>query len=215
MEKEYTIYGDFDMESLLVKEPTLAYLKSKKQGEYTIEDYYALPDDRRAELIDGVLYDMASPTGIHQFFCGEIYAQLRHYIWKKGEKCLPFPVRSAVQLDRDDRTMVEPDMLVACNREQIHKMAIYGAPDFVVEVLSPETKNKDVCLKLHKYRNAGVREYWIVDPDEKTVTVYDFEHDSQPETYGFEGKVPVNIFGRECEVDFADIYEQIRFLYDE
>ena len=215
MEKKGNVYGPIGVKPPEVREAALDYRGSKQQGEYTLEDYYALPDDQRAELIDGVLYNMAPPTGIHQFFSGEIYAQLRDYVREKRGKCMPFVAPYDVQLDRDDRTMVEPDVFVVCNRDQIRKNVVYGAPDFVVEVLSPSTRKKDIWLKLHKYRDAGVREYWIVDPDGKTVTVYDFEHDSEPEIYGFEGKVPVNIFGRTCEIDFADIYERIRFLYDE
>ncbi len=110
--------------------------------------------------------------------------------------------------------MVEPDIMIICNRDLIRERSYYGAPDFVVEILSPSTRGRDTRLKLRKYRNAGVREYWIVDPDNKVVTVYDFEHSSFPMAYGFADQVPVNIYNGSCVVDFAQIYEKIQFMYE-
>ena len=186
----------------------------KKQGEYTLEDYYALPDERRVELIDGVIYDMSAPTTIHQMIGSEIREQLSSFIKSKKGTCIPFAAPVDVQLDCDDRTMVQPDVLVVCDRDKIIKRCIYGAPDFVVEVLSPSTKRKDGIIKLSKYISAGVREYWIVDPDKKQVVVYDFQKEDYPVIYGFGGEIPVGIFDGECRVDFAEIYEYIRFLYE-
>ena len=119
-----------------------------------------------------------------------------------------------VQLDCDDRTMVQPDVLVVCDRDKIIKRCIYGAPDFVVEILSPSTKRKDGIIKLSKYISAGVREYWIVDPDKKQVVVYDFQKEDYPVIYGFGGEIPVGIFDGECRIDFAEIYEYMLFLYE-
>ncbi len=210
-----TYDGVMDAKPSYVREPGPAYKKSKEQGDYTIEDYYALPDDRRVELIDGVIYDMATPTYIHQGIAGEIALQLKLYIRKKGGNCKVFSSPSDVQLDRDNKTMVEPDVMIVCNRDWIRTRVYYGAPDFVVEILSPSTRKRDMGLKFQKYKRAGVREYWMVDPDRKTVVVYDFEHDSLPVIYGFEDRIPVNIFNGACEVDFAEIYEEIRFLYEQ
>ena len=214
MEKKGTTYGPIEVKPGMVREAVPAYKRKKQQGEFTIEDYYALPDDMRAELIDGVIYNMAAPTSIHQDISAEIFWQLKAYIREKNGKCRVYAAPFDVQLDQDDRTMVEPDLLIACNRDLIKKHVYYGAPNFVVEILSPSTRKKDTWLKLQKYRNAGVREYWIVDLDNKTVTVYDFEHGGVTSQYGFEDQVPVNIYHGECVVDFADIYEQIRFLYE-
>ena len=118
-----------------------------------------------------------------------------------------------MQLDKDDKTIVEPDILIVCDRNQITRSGIYGAPDFVIEILSESTKKKDSYLKLMKYQNAGVREYWIVDPEKKKVIVYDFEQEENPPIYGFDTQVPVGIFGGKCQVDFSKIYEEIRFIY--
>lgn len=186
----------------------------KKQGEYTLDDYYALPDERRVELIDGVIYDMASPTSIHQIMSTCIWHQLIDYIEKKKGNCIPMVAPLDVQLDCDDKTMVQPDVLIVCDHDKVIRRCVYGAPDFVVEILSPSTKKKDMFIKLNKYMNAGVREYWMIDPDQKRILVYDFESDTYPEIYGFDAKVPVAVFGGECEVDFAAIYEYMSFLYE-
>lgn len=196
-----------------VSEAMPAY-QVKKQGEYTLEDYYALPDERRVELIDGVIYDMSAPTTIHQLIGLEIWGQLQKFIRKKKGTCIPFAAPVDVQLDCDDRTMVQPDVLVVCDRDKIIKRCVYGAPDFVVEVLSPSTKRKDGIIKLSKYISAGVREYWVVDPDKKQVVVYDFQKEDYPVIYGFGGEIPVGIFDGECQIDFAEIYEYMRFLYE-
>ena len=119
-----------------------------------------------------------------------------------------------VQLDCDDKTMVQPDVMVVCDRDKIINRCLYGAPDFVVEILSPSTSKKDSTIKLKKYKDAGVREYWMVDPDKKKVVVYDWNKSDIPVVYGFDAKVPVGIFDGECEIDFAEIYEEIAFLYE-
>lgn len=189
--------------------------KEKKQGEYTLEDYYALPDEQRVELIDGVFYDMSSPRHIHQIIGGQIYRQFSDYIDQKKGLCVPAYAPLDVQLDCDDRTMVQPDVLILCDRNKFKGGVIYGAPDLVVEILSKSTGKKDLYLKTMKYENAGVREYWIVDPQKKTVLVYDFENELYPTIYGFDSKVPVRIFGGECQVDFAEIFEYVSFLYED
>ena len=117
------------------------------------------------ELIDGVLYDMAAPTGIHQVVGGEIHAMLREYIRSKKGRCLPMYSPIDVQLDCDNKTIVQPDVLVLCDTSRLSGNTIWGAPDFVVEVLSKSTRKKDMFVKLNKYMNAGVREYWMVDFD--------------------------------------------------
>lgn len=186
----------------------------KKQGEFTLDDYYAMPEDTRVELIDGVLYEMLAPTTIHQDFGFQIAHRLQEHIKKNMGKCWVAVAPVDVQLDCDNRTMVEPDVIVLCNRDKIIRRCVYGAPDFIVEVLSPSTKKKDLTIKLKKYTEAGVKEYWLVDPDAKRVMVYRFEEDVVLNIYGFDSKVPVGIFDDKCEIDFAELYEQIAFLYE-
>ncbi|MBR6473670.1 MAG: Uma2 family endonuclease [Firmicutes bacterium] len=199
-----------------VREIALAYdavVKKKKQGEYTIEDYYALPDERRVELIDGVIYDMISPTGEHQIIAGEVYCQLMACAEEHGMECMPFISPIDVQLDRDKKTMVQPDVIIVCDLGLMTKRVVYGAPEFVMEVLSPSTKSKDILIKLRKYKEAGCREVWIVDPDKKTVTVYDFRDEDWPDIYTFDDSVPVAISEGKCSVDFRKVEKKIGWMF--
>ena len=211
-----------------VREPGMAYSaqahpKSRypRQGSYTIDDYLALPDDQRAELIDGVIYDMSAPTTPHQLIGGEIHALLREFLLQKKGSCIPFIAPVDVRLDKDSRTMVQPDVCVVCDLSKINRAGIYGAPDFVVEVLSPSTKMKDILIKMRKYQNAGVREYWMVDPDEETVSRILFkpptedypDGDMKMEIYPFSTPVPVGIFNDECVIDFEGIRERYAFMF--
>ena len=183
-----------------------------KMGQYTLEDYYALPDDKRVELIDGYFFDMASPSAVHQIAASEIVWQIKSYIRKKKGKCIPFIAPMDVQLDCDDKTMVEPDVFVVCDRSKVINRCIMGAPDFIVEVLSDATKRKDATTKLTKYRDAGVREYWMVDAVKKRVVTYFFEEDELPVIYGFEDEIPVHIYGGELRIDFKEVLAELEVL---
>ena len=200
--------------SLTVREATHQYGRAieKKQGEYTVADYYAWPEDERIELIDGIIYDMSAPYVVHQDLVGEISYVLQSYVKKNKGKCRVYVAPVDVQLDCDNKTMVQPDILVACQRDKFTRKNMLGAPDMVVEVLSPNTRKKDMTIKLKKYVEAEVREYWIVDPDKETVIVYDIEHDMEVAVYTFEDQVPVRIFDNECVVDFKEIKEYIANL---
>ena len=185
--------------------------KWRRQGTYTVRDYESIPDGVRVELIDGVIYDMAAPSFEHQIIAGAVYRALADYRDKKGSKdCIPLIAPYDVQLDMDDKTMVQPDVLVVCRKKgRDLRKRLYGAPEFVLEVISPSTKKRDVQDKQTKYMNAGVREYWIVDPDERSILVYDFEHVKFPEKYTFYDKVPVMISGGDLEIDFNVIRDEL------
>ena len=186
----------------------------KKQGEYTLDDYYALPDERRVELIDGVIYDMSAPAIIHQKILGELFILFRECMDRHEGNCEVYLSPCDVRLDRDNRTMVQPDLLVVCEEYDIGAKAFDGAPDLTLEILSPSTRSKDMLLKLYKYANAGVREYWIVDPDQQTVLVYDLGHENYyPEKYSFEDSIPILISGSECSIDFSRIMRRIERYY--
>ncbi|MCR5793519.1 MAG: Uma2 family endonuclease [Lachnospiraceae bacterium] len=180
----------------------------------TMEDYLALPEGTRIEMIDGVFYDMAAPTVVHQRIGAMIFNVFENHINKNGGKCIAAVAPTDVQLDCDDKTMVQPDVLVVCDRDKIIKARVVGAPDLIVEVLSPSNWFMDIIKKKDKYKNAGVREYWIVLPEHKKVLVYHFESSSDYTEYSFEDRIPVAIWNNKCEVDFKFIYSKVEFLYD-
>jgi len=191
----------------------------KKQGEYTLEDYYDMPDERRVELIDGVIYDMATPSPIHQKLAMELSRPIEEYIRKKKGNCIVFGAPVDTRILKDNKTMVQPDVMVVCDRNKLTHHGVEGAPDLIVEILSPSTKRKDMTVKLSKYIEAGVREYWLVDPEKKKVLVYLSEEETLMEDldvklYGFEDQIPVMIFDGECVIDMKEIYENNRFLFD-
>ena len=201
----------------LVRESQAAYIYDAfPKGNYTTEDYYALPDDQRVELIDGVFYDMSAPAVVHQIILGELYLLFRECIDRHDCPCRVCFAPCDVRLDCDNKTMVQPDLLVICEGLNIHAKALEGAPDLVPEILSPSTRSKDMLLKLHKYREAGAREYWIVDPERQTVIVYDFEKDPfVPVYYPFKEKIPVGISEGKCAIDFARVLQAIEDYYRE
>lgn len=180
-----------------------------REGMYTIEDYRALPEERRVELIDGCFYDMAAPTTLHQRIAGELHRQISNFIIDKGGDCLPFVSPVDVQLDCDEKTMLQPDVVILCDKDKLKKWGIYGAPDFVLEIVSPSTRKKDYVLKSYKYIEAGVREYWIVDPYDKRLMIYDKSEEITPVIRGLGEKVPVGIYHGELMLSFTHIAEWI------
>lgn len=165
----------------------------RKEEMYTTEDIYALPEGERAELIDGQIFYMTPPTTNHQRLVSDMHYQIKDFIRKNNGQCEVFPAPFAVFLNEDDRTYVEPDISVICDGEKLTDRGCQGAPDWIVEVVSPGSRQMDYYKKLIKYRTAGVREYWVVDPDRRTVTVYNFERDTMEE-YPFGGEVPAGIY---------------------
>ena len=178
-----------------VSEPQASFAAKKK--EYTIEDIYALPEGVRAELIDGQIYYMGSPGRIHQEIIGELHVEVANYIRSHGGPCKVYESHLAVFLFGDNSTYVEPDLSVVCNPDKLDDRGCVGAPDWIVEVLSPSSGRMDCIVKLIKYRTAGVREYWIVDPKMRTIATYRFsgeEEEEQVEFYSFDDKVPCSLF---------------------
>ncbi len=165
----------------------------RKEEMYTTDDIYALPDGKRAELIDGEIYYMAPPSTKHQRVSSYLHNEIYNYIKKNQGQCEIFAAPFAVFLNEDDTTYVEPDISVICDPHKITDKGCQGAPDWVIEIVSPSSKTMDYYTKLFKYRTAGVREYWIVDPNKQRVTVYFFEKESVEE-YSFSDDIPVGIY---------------------
>lgn len=163
----------------------------REEEHYTVEDIYALPDGERAELIDGKIYCMAPPTWKHQRISGKLYQLIANYIDSNNGKCEVLAAPFAVFLNEDD--YVEPDISVICDTSKLDEKGCHGAPDWIIEIVSPSSKPRDYMTKLCKYRAVGVREYWIVDPEKQTIMVYGFESETV-EQYSFGEEVPVGIY---------------------
>lgn len=176
-----------------------------KEQIYTTEDIYALPEGTRAELIDGRIYYMAPPTRRHQQIVGIIYRKIADYIDSHGGSCQPYIAPFAVFLNEDDKNYVEPDISVICDPGKLDDKGCNGAPDWIVEIVSPGSRRMDYFTKLFKYRTAGVREYWLVDPEKNRITVYNFETEDTNE-YSFSDSVKSGIYP-----DFSIDFNQIRF----
>jgi len=195
-----------DKESLIpdqtVKEALVDYNRK-----YTFSDYLKWDDDIRYELIDGTPYLMASPTVQHQEILGHLYVQFYNLL--KGKKCKVFLAPFDVRLNADtlDNTVVQPDLVVICNDEIMMKTGCVGGPDMAIEILSPSTSRMDRNLKFNKFLQAGVREYWIVDPETKTLAVHilkDEDYILRP--YCDDNIVPVHIL-EGCSINLSEVFE--------
>lgn len=165
----------------------------RKEKTYTVKDIYALPDGKRAELIDGEIYDMAPPSTTHQRLVSRLHLKIAGYIESNSGQCEVFPAPFAVFLNKDERNYLEPDISVICDTHKIDEAGCNGAPDWVIEIVSKSSRHMDYYVKLFKYQKAGVREYWIVDPEKEAVTVYSFEKETM-EQYTFHDAVPTGIY---------------------
>ena len=175
-----------------------------KEKMYTTDDIYALPSGKRAELIQGQIYAMAPPTSTHQRIVNYVSTEINLYIRKNSGSCEVFPAPFAVFLRGDNRTYVEPDLSVICDREKVDEKGCHGAPDWVIEIVSPSSRRMDYYTKLAEYKEAGVREYWIVDPCKKYVIVYDLEHEEAPMVCPLNGRVKAGIY-EDLEIDFSEM----------
>lgn len=174
-----------------------------KREPYTINDIEELPDGQRAELLDGEIYMMSPPNTSHQRLSMFLSLKIGSYIQKKQGKCEIFAAPFAVYLNDDDYNYVEPDLSIICESNKIDKKGCHGAPDFVAEIVSTSSRQMDYLTKLFKYQQAGVREYWIVDPKDKSIIVYFFEKELI-EKYTFQNQVKVNIY-EDLSIDFSEL----------
>lgn len=176
----------------------------KQQKLYTIDDIYGLPEGERAELIDGQIYYMAPPSRTHQDILSFLHLVIGNHIAQEGGKCKVYPAPFAVFLSADDSKYLEPDISVICDREKLNDRGCSGAPDWIIEIVSPGSRSMDYYTKLSLYRLAGVREYWIVDPMKQLILVYDMEHAAAPAVYSFTDNIKVNIYDN-LNIDFSNL----------
>ncbi|WP_026664793.1 Uma2 family endonuclease [Butyrivibrio sp. FC2001] len=208
-EKSSVSYSDYEGKSgmLLENEPVYG---AKKNGEYTVADYYALPDDKRVELIDGYFYDMTAPRTIHQIICDLVFNSIYNFIRENKGSCIPISSPIDVQLDCDDKTMVQPDIIIVCDEDKIKDRVVFGAPDLIIEILSPSTRRKDMFVKTDKYCNAGVKEYWMIDPKKKILIAYNFsDEDVVPVIVPLKGEFAMFMYDGKLKVNLDEIAQMI------
>ncbi len=175
----------------------------------TLNEYESLSDDVRAEVFDGQIYYMASPSQDHQTLLLELSGILNSYVKKKGGNCRVFPAPFDVKLADNPLIIVQPDIMIVCDKNKLDGKRCNGAPDFVIEIVSPGNSSDDYIRKLYYYKNYGVREYWIVDPIRKTISVNYFEKDLISVPYTFNSNVKVNIYA-DLYIDFIEIASLIQ-----
>ena len=176
-----------------------------KEELYTTDFIYNLPDGERAELIDGQIYYMSPPTFIHQKLLNYINVEISNYIRSKKGICEVIPAPFAVFLNKDNRTYVEPDISVICDKSKLNDKGCVGAPNWIIEIVSPGSIRHDYFTKTYLYQNAGVCEYWIVDPKKKRITVHNFTNETLEE-FSFTDSVKAGIY-EDLYINFADISE--------
>lgn len=174
-----------------------------KEQLYTIDDIYNLPEGTRAELIDGQIYYMAPPSRQHQRIISKLNQSIANYIDSNKGPCEVYPAPFAVFLNADNTNYVEPDISVICSPDKLTNKGCKGAPDWIIEVVSPGSRRMDYLTKLFKYRSAGVREYWIVDPEKNMILVYNFESEDTGD-YTFSDTIKAGIYN-DLYIGFSDM----------
>lgn len=187
--------------------------KNKKR--YNYADYLNWPENEKWEIIDGVPYNMTpAPSRRHQKISGALFNRLYNYL--EGKPCevysAPFDVRLPVSNETDEQiqTVVQPDLVVVCDPSKLDERGCKGAPDLVVEILSPLTAKKDLREKFFLYERVGVKEYWIVHPAEKTISVFKLEEElkyGRAEIYSEEDKLTTEILAG-LQIDLSSVFKE-------
>jgi len=174
---------------------------AKMQQKYTYADYAQWPEDERWELIDGVAYAMTGPLRIHQKIVSELGRQIGNYLQDKPCEVYvaPFDIRLPRKDEADAKveTVVQPDLSIICDQSKLDKLGCRGAPDWLVEVLSPSTTLKDMNTKRGLYEQHGVQEYWIIHPEERWLMVYTLDAQGRygkPDVFGMDEPTVVQLF---------------------
>ena len=180
-------------------------METRQPGKYdAVKAFEELPEGARAELIDGAIVDMGSPSQAHQAAAIGIAGQLFNQLL--GKKC-QVRYEFDVQLDeKNSERIFRPDVIVVCDPAKMREHRVVGAPDFIAEVLSPSTRSRDTVTKLNRYKDAGVREYWLVDPEAQTVIRLVMSNGvCGASSYGAGERVPVTVLSG-CEIDLSLVF---------
>ncbi|MEW6624731.1 MAG: Uma2 family endonuclease [Bacillota bacterium] len=185
------------------------------ERKYSYADYLTWDEDERWEIIDGVLYMQAAPSRIHQEILMELSKQIANYLTDKI--CRVYPAPFCVRLpgvndinDEDIKNVVEPDITIVCDTSKLDDNGCKGAPDMIIEIISPSTAKKDKIVKFNKYEKAGVKIYWVVEPDQKLLSVFYLQSDGRygrPEMYTDEDKISVTIFP-DLDIDLKSVFNK-------
>lgn len=174
----------------------------------TLEQYEALPAGERVEVFDGIACNMASPSRIHQSISMQLSTVINNYILRRKGACRIFSAPFDVLLSDKPLLIVQPDIMVICDQDKLDGKRCNGAPDFIIEIVSPGNPADDYIRKLYYYQKAGVREYWIVDPRRRMVTVNFFQENLLNIQYSFDSTVRVGIFG-DLLINFSEIADLV------
>ncbi|MCL1917385.1 MAG: Uma2 family endonuclease [Peptococcaceae bacterium] len=175
----------------------------------TYADYAGWDDSVRYELIEGMAYMMTAPSWIHQSISMSLATQIHNFLHGKPCKVFAAPFDVRLNADGNDDTVVQPDLVVICDRSKLSGSGCLGAPDMVVEILSPSNARYDILVKFQQYQKAGVREYWIVDPERRVLSVHVMENGKYfSNTYGDTDIVPVHIL-EGCQITMQDVFEAV------
>ena len=174
----------------------------------TLEEYENLPSNVRAEVFDGHIYNMASPSQEHQTISMELSIILNQYIRQNNNSCKVFAAPFDVKLSNDPLVIVQPDLMIICDKNKLDGKRCNGAPDFIIEIISPGNASDDYIKKLYYYQKYGVREYWIVDPTTERVFVNDFENGQLNIPYTFDDTIKVGLYDH-LYIDFSEIKQAL------
>jgi len=180
-------YDESKQEPCLIGEAATSYCYTARS--YSRQDIEALSEGTHAELINGKLYLLAAPIRIHQFLVGELLFAFKSHIRQNKGNCHVYSSPFAVRLFADDSTYVEPDLAIICSKDKLTEKGCNGAPDITIEVVSPGNASHDYVTKLAKYQQAGVREYWIINPETQKTLVMNFENPHHTGEYNFEESI--------------------------
>ncbi|OPZ83812.1 MAG: hypothetical protein BWY74_04370 [Firmicutes bacterium ADurb.Bin419] len=185
----------------------------RPEQKYSYVDYLTWDENERWEILDGVPYMQAAPSRIHQEISMELATQFHTYL--KGKTCrvfaAPFCVRLDVEKNNEDiRNVVEPDITIVCDNSKLDERGCIGSPDMIIEILSPSTGKNDKLIKFNKYEKAGIKEYWIVEPEQKLISVFLLQPNGRygrPEVYSEENTIKVSIF-QDLEINLNTVFDK-------
>jgi Uma2 family endonuclease len=184
---------------------------SKPEQKYSYADYLTWGENERWEILDGVPYMQAAPSRIHQEILMELSRQISNYL--SGKPCKVYPAPFCVRLDvkkndNDVKNVVEPDITIVCDSSKLDERGCKGSPDMIIEIISPSTGKNDRFIKFNKYEKAGVKAYWVVEPDQKLVSVFTLQPNGRygrPDMYTEEDKIKVSIFS-DLEINLNTVF---------